>query len=150
MLEEELCSRLTLSSPKARPLSFISFQRIKRQREQRQRRMPTVGVGYYYFLPTADARRSGFNRAHFKTQHSCRLCIWAPDRRRREERSEAKIIIIRGAGDRLWREKQEEEREEETKADTDNIYQCCRNMGRVYPLHPPASSPRSPPKAGNR
>lgn len=68
--------------------------------------MPIVGVGYYYFLPTADARRSGFNRAHFKTQHSCRLCIWAPDRRRREERSAAKIIIIRGAGDRLWREKQ--------------------------------------------
>lgn len=112
--------------------------------------MPIVGVGYYYFLPTADARRSGFNRAHFKTQHSCRLCIWAPDRRRREERSAAKIIRRRGAGDRLWREKQEEEREEETKADTDNIYQCCRNMGQVYPLHPPASSPRSPPKAGNR
>lgn len=40
------------------------------------------------FLPTADARHSGFNRAYFKTQHSCLLCIWAPDRKRREERRE--------------------------------------------------------------
>lgn len=56
---------------------------------ERQRWMPIVGVGYYFFLPTADARHSGFNRAHFKTQHSCLLCIWAPIERggRREERS---------------------------------------------------------------
>lgn len=66
--------------------------------------MPIVGVGYYFFLPTADARHSSFNRAHFKTQHSCLLCIWAPDRKRREERREKQKRTRKETGEKKERE----------------------------------------------
>lgn len=44
--------------------------------------MPIVGAGvfFFFFLPTADARHSVFSQAHFKTQHSCLLYSWAPER----------------------------------------------------------------------
>lgn len=157
LLEEELGSRLTLSSLKGQQSSFISFQRMRRQRDgKRETEMDAYSGGWLlFFLPTADARHSGFNRAHFKTQHSCLLCIWAPIERggRREERSRREQVkpkkkkrrqgmrMRERAGDGLCREKRRERegrrrrrREEETKADTDNIYQRSTNMGPGLPL----------------
>lgn len=84
--------------------------RESRRERERQRWMPIVGVGYYFFLPTADARHSSFNRAHFKTQHSCLLCIWAPDRKRREERREAEENKGKRRGRRMREREQETDR----------------------------------------
>lgn len=90
LLEEKLGSWLTLSSPEKDGSCLSShFRGLKKKGREmakrvRQRWMPLVGVGcyyyfylFFYFMPAADARHSGLNRA----QHSCLLCIWATDRK---------------------------------------------------------------------
>lgn len=119
LLEEELGSWLTLSSLKGRQLSFISFQRIKKAERWQEGKRDRDGCLYcglvviiFFF---ADARHSGFNRAHFKTQHSCLLCIWAPDGKRREERRgerEAEERTRKKTGNKNERE-QETDREKQ-------------------------------------
>lgn len=149
LLEEELGSCLTLSSLKGRQSSFISFQRIRKQRDGKREKQRETEIDVYsggwllFFCQQQMPDTVVSNRAHFKTQHSCRLCIWAPDRKTREERREKQRIKREKTGNKEERARESdcagrnrgntrEEREEETKADTDNIYQRSTNKGWVY------------------